>query len=161
MAKKSIPTLVLDVDGVLNRCGKSAQGLEHEQCELLREIIKTTGCHVVVSSTWRKTEWQRERLIKLLLGMGATIAGWTPILDFKANEDSLVVSAVPKDQEITAWLKDHPEVTRYVVLDDDIGPGSLVDGHLVQTQSFVGLTRELADECIKRLNCASLAPADP
>ena len=54
--------LFLDVDGVLNRCGKSAQGLEEDKVALLKQIVAATGCRIVLSSTWRKTQHQRERI---------------------------------------------------------------------------------------------------
>jgi hypothetical protein len=53
--------------------------------------------------------------------------------------------------EIAEWLDDHPEVTHFVILDDDQDMEDLMD-HLILIDPEVGLTDADADEVIKRLN---------
>lgn len=57
--------LFLDVDGVLNCCGRSGQGLMSDKVELLSEIVLSTGCELVISSTWRNYEEPRMRLMRM------------------------------------------------------------------------------------------------
>lgn len=135
--------LFLDVDGVLNRCGMSAQGLESDKLGLLRRIIMETGCNVVLSSTWRKFD-------RLLVRIKAEIElhDVTPCLD---EIQGGLWTAQPRGMEISTWLGNHPQVERYVILDDDSDMGALKP-HLVGTQSFIGLTPRIAAEVIERLN---------
>ena len=142
------PHLFLDVDGVLNHFGRCGQGLETDKCELLREIVAATGCHIVLSSTWRKQGDACGRIVRLLDGIGATFAGCTPVLD--CRQPSGLWTAVTRGQEIAAWLEVHPEVTRCVIVDDDEDMAPL-RAHLVLTNSFEGLTPAHAAKILQRL----------
>lgn len=143
--------LFLDIDGVLNRCGLTPRGcdeLEPHLCSLLWEIIQATACRVVVSSTWRKFPRELERLTTVAAKLGIEIKDATPIHD-RRLESGLWVSPARGD-EIEDWLDQHPEVTRFVILDDDADMGAMTP-HLLRTESFVGLTPEIAKEAIRRL----------
>jgi hypothetical protein len=48
----------------------------------------------------------------------------------------------PRCEELTSWLRKHPEVTRYVVLDDD--DDCLDELPLFQPSTKTGLTPEMA-----------------
>lgn len=54
-----------------------------------------------------------------------------------------------RGDEINAWLKDHPEVTKYAILDDDCD--FYDDQPLFQTTFQYGLTDEIAEAVIKHL----------
>jgi len=57
-----------------------------------------------------------------------------------------------RGDEIEAWLNEHPEVKKFVILDDDNDMRNLMD-HLIQTDFYKkGLTSELADKAIEILN---------
>src|SRR4051812_18579144 len=51
--------LFLDVDGVLNRVGTKERcpngciGVEPDLCARLERVVSSTGCSIVLSSTWR------------------------------------------------------------------------------------------------------------
>lgn len=147
---KDKPNIVifLDVDGVLNRCGKSSQGLETDKCDLLAEIVRATGAGIVVSSTWRKMEHQRERLVRLFYQIEAVCMGWTPVLE--KPQHSGIYTAPERGVEIQAWLDAHPDVVGFVIIDDGSDMAHLME-YLVQTESYTGLTREIADAVIQRL----------
>jgi hypothetical protein len=49
----------------------------------------------------------------------------------------------PRRDEILAWLKDHPDVTRYVIIDDE--DDELDDLPLFQPSARTGLTEKIAD----------------
>lgn len=148
--------LFLDVDGVLNRVGTRERsphgtyGVEMEKVKLLRDIVAATNCKIVVSSTWRKYD-DLMAYLREQLGGGASsqIVGETPVLDRRA-ESGLYVAKVRGD-EIQAWLDENPEVTRFVIVDDDSDMAHLAP-HLVKTNGREGLTAELAETVIRRLN---------
>jgi len=101
---------------------------------LLNEITDKTGALIVISSTWRKG-----RDLTFFDGYGLTgnIIDKTPILDDKERGD-----------EIAAWLEKHPQYTRFVILDDDSDMSDLID-NLIQTDTDMGLTREITDKVLE------------
>jgi len=109
------------------------------QCvKLLNEITDKTGAQIVISSSWRKSS----RELSFFFGRGITgdMIGMTPELDGKQRGD-----------EIAAWLKEHPQYTRFVILDDETDMAHLMD-RLVLTDTDTGLTREIADEVLEKLS---------
>ena len=139
--------LFLDVDGVLNQCGHF-QDVLTSKAQLLRRIVVETSCSIVVSSTWRRNADTRKLLVQLLMENDVSIHDWTPQLD-KITDHGL--HSIPeRGHEIQAWLDSHPEVTRFVILDDAADMAHLME-HLVQTESFTGLTEALTREVIRRL----------
>jgi hypothetical protein len=142
--------LFLDVDGVLNRCGLSGQGLEEDKLDLLKHITEATGCEIVVSSTWRMFGHRMDQLRRALYWRGIPDPiGTTPV---HPRTSGTLYIADTRGKEIKAWMRDseeQPEV--FVILDDDADMGGLLS-HLVKTESFTGLTPEIAQEVIQRLN---------
>lgn len=134
------PVLFLDVDGVLNRCGLSGQGLETDKCDRLADLCRHTSCQVVVSSTWRKREHQMRRLLHMFLHRGIRCIGETPqlVAERKLLDGSMLLTAKPRRDEIRAWLSAHPGVTRYAILDDDPNADD-GNGRFVRTNSDDGL----------------------
>ena len=141
--------IFLDVDGVLNRCGASSQGLEEDKLLLLKQIIHATGAKVVISSTWRKIPRQLHRLCSTLLSYDADIIGSTPVLDTKEG-DSPIIHSKSRGEEIQAWLNTHPNPDQFIIIDDGSDMGTL-SNHLVQTNSYSGLTRGAAKLAIALL----------
>ncbi len=138
----SAPVLFLDVDGVLNRCGKSHQGIEDDKLALLRRIIIETECRIVLSSTWRLFERNLQRIKKEI-----ELHDVTP--DLSERTGAIYISKQRGD-EIQAWLDTNP-ADCFCILDDDADMGELLP-HLVKTDSFTGLTPDLACEVINRLS---------
>lgn len=143
--------IFLDVDGVLNRCGKSEvkSGLEVHLAGRLERVIEATGAGIVVSSTWRKYDHLRDRLTAFLGGMGAVLRGWTPVSDMKT--EGCIYTAVERGVEIQQWLDANPGVTRFAIIDDDSDMAHLKDAHF-KTESFTGLTDPIADAVVRHLN---------
>lgn len=135
--------LFLDVDGVLNRWG-SAQPFDAELVDELSRVVRLSGASVCVSSTWRKLETHRERLLGVLTQIGAPVVGWTPDLGAAADEGNLYIE---RGEEIQAWLDGHPEVSQFVILDDNDDMAHLAH-RLVLTNGYTGLTRDKGDEVI-------------
>jgi hypothetical protein len=141
------PILFLDVDGVLNRCGMSNQGLETDKCDLLADLCRNTGCQVVVSSTWRWIPHCYERLLAMFQSRGIPHAGKTECMSAPTGatraDGVAILRQVPRRDEIAEWLSWHPEVTRYAIVDDDSDADDGT-GRYVKTGSFEGLTPEKA-----------------
>lgn len=145
--------LFLDIDGVLNShrtvyaFGGFAHGLspeavamfDHVALALVRNLCRTSGAGVVLSSSWRKLHpWAQ---IGTALGL--------PIIDATPSLGTI------RGAEIDAWLQLHPEVTHYAIVDDDSDMLPKQSAHFVQTNARDGLTMTNFEEL-----CAILE-ADP
>lgn len=123
---KRIPTkvLFLDVDGTLipmraYRFAKPRPGRDHGQFRVMDPVAVATilsllcrsDAVIVLSSVWRKDD--RTLLFARFAENG--------IMPDQFHEDycTPVFSDCTRGDEIRAWLRDHPEVTTYAVLDDE------------------------------------------
>jgi hydroxymethylpyrimidine pyrophosphatase-like HAD family hydrolase len=123
--------IFLDIDGVLNSGGArgytaGTHGIEPELLAIFKALVKRTGAQVVLSSSWRKSESAKAQLREA----GLTWIGETP--NFKYIE---------RGEEIDAWLRLHPKVTHYAIIDDD--HDMLAWQPFFKTDWEVGLTYEI------------------
>lgn len=136
--------LFLDVDGVLNTSkAVTIMSLSRPRMSRLRKIIHETGCVLVLSSTWRKHSDGLDKLKKAGLKFhGMTSHGWR-----KADGKWSI-----RGDEIQLFLEQHPEITRYAIVDDD---SDMLDSQLrnfFQTTVEHGLTETHAHRIIHHLN---------
>ena len=132
--------LFLDVDGVVN-CVTTSQrhrgfiGIDPIMAFLVGKIQLDTGCEVVLSSDWRHSKDARDEVRK-------------QVVDFIDVTPS--IPGAIRGREVKAWLKDHPEVTKHAILDDnsDFDP----DQPLFKTSWSVGLTDKIAKAVTNHLN---------
>mgnify|MGYP007026551141 CR=1 FL=1 len=96
-----------------------------------------TGCKVVLSSSWRHHPEGRQNVSERV----------TELFDITPTLGKY------RGDEVLAWLDQHPEVTKYAILDDDM------DFYVYQAPNFFktrfmeeGLTDEIAEAVIKHLN---------
>ncbi len=135
--------LFLDIDGVVN-CITTAQrhrgtiGIDPYMALLVDRIVQATGAKIVLSSTWRLWESSRQE-VRRQVGEFIDV---TP-----------EIGGAIRGQEIAEWLKGHPEVMRYAILDDD--SDMLPDQPFFKTSWAVGLTQEIADQVIQYLNTSA------
>lgn len=151
--------IFLDIDGVLNLYCESRD--EYGCCfhqhlvDNLKRLIDKTGAKIVISSTWRfsglvimKEMWEKRNLPGEVIGI-------TP--NFMKHYGTTLC----RGKEIDSYLEEHPEITNYVILDDD----SDMEPH--QLKNFVmtsgntdhsdpvdigyGLTKECTDLAIEIL----------
>lgn len=130
------PILFLDFDGVLHPTGGRATGVPFSQVPLLEALLREprfAAVKIVVSSTWRET-YSLGRLRQVFApDMQDRVIDVTPALDDYDGPHQ-------RHAEICAWLKAHPEVTRWTVLDDHVhGFPRHWHGHVVFTDSHLGL----------------------
>jgi hypothetical protein len=124
--------IFLDIDGVLNSDStpnprKFPYIVDDRLLARFRELVSRTGATVVLSSTWRVDP------------VGRLAAEF-----YKVPFDDICpdVPNAPRCEEMQSWLRQHPEVTRYAVLDDD--DDCLDELPLFQPSSRTGLTEEIA-----------------
>jgi len=136
--------LFLDVDGVLNTSNllsslfisdKRSDPVCLDRLVMVKRIVDSTGCVVVLSSSWRLTDTLRNRITTEAANAGVKIYDITPDLP---TED--------RDIEILTWCELN-SVKTYAILDDL----SLPDPNLFQTTMLDGLTNKIADSIIKHL----------
>lgn len=130
--------IFLDIDGVLNNYDTPGELIcwDPELVKILNRIIKETDAKIVLSSTWRQIDYRCDAIKN---DMKINYIGKTPKLWKK------------RGVEIQTWLDENPGVEKFVILDDDSDMVHLMS-HLLQTDGEFGLTNEIADEAIKRLN---------
>lgn len=114
---------------------------ERAICQL-RRIVETTGAEIVLASSWRWYKEQRNTVHKQLKRKNIDFIDTTPI------EITIKMS---RADEINAWLKKHPEIDNYVILDDEEIKDIKLIPHLVKTTFKHGLTRDKAEQAIKIL----------
>lgn len=132
--------LFLDIDGVLN-CSTTPVNdmwpLDPYKVLLLHRILDQTGAYVVLSSAWRHSA----------LGMGVVEDAIVP----HKLIDKTPSFATIRGEEIKAWLRKHPDVEQYAILDDDDDMLSRQMPHFFQTSWKEGLTEEIAEAVTKHL----------
>lgn len=133
--------LFLDIDGVVN-CrsnfgNPNFTGVDPKLAELVKLIVKNTKCGVVLSSSWRHSERGKNHIKKELL----------PFIDITGNCCSGI-----RGVEIYNWLKEHKEVERYAILDDEGDMLLWQKDNFFQTSFETGITEEIAKAVIEHLN---------
>ena len=133
--------LFLDIDGVVN-CSATRQrfmgcwGIDPKLVAIVKDIIKKTGCKVVLSSSWRlDADFNAEARKKV-----CDFIDITP--DNRGRSD--------RGCEVIAWLAKHKEVEAYAILDDNSDFHN--DQHLFRTDILIGITPAIADKVIAHLN---------
>ena len=132
--------IFLDIDGVLN-CSKTYNPrklpyvIDHKLLNRFERLLQRTKAKVVLSSTWR---YDPAGLFSAK-HQGIPFIGFTPDMPRK-----------PRRDEILAWLKDHPKVARYVVIDDD--DDELDELPLFQPSAATGLTDKIVKGVVDYLD---------
>ena len=158
---KEKKVIFLDVDGVLNytlwyiddRNPGNLNGQEGDLdplcIEKINKLCEETGAEIVLSSDWRIDNRAFVRLEKAGLHK---ILDKTPISIFDTR--GLIYNSI-RGEEIQIWLKEHPEVCNYVIIDDRTDFTEEQLSHFVHVNSYKGLTEE---NCQLALNILSRCP---
>lgn len=114
--------IFLDIDGVLNeditpsRTKSRVIFIDEEKLLRLKRIVDATGAEIVLSSTWRYDRDDARyngdflELQTAFHEVGLDFYSYTPV-------DAI---GIRRGMEIKAWLGLHPEVKRYIILDDEL-----------------------------------------
>lgn len=145
----NIKIIFLDIDGVLvtrhSICRPLTKDHYHrfqKSCvKELNRIVRRTEAKIVVSSTWRKHDWDEVLQHLADEGIVADVIGKTPSLN----------SGI-RGREIGVWLSTYKmSISSFVILDDDSDMEDLMP-RLVQTSMKGGLRRCHSDMAIQLLN---------
>jgi hypothetical protein len=151
--------IFLDFDGVLNSAASFSmeERIPKDQrtfpvmeslcrvCASNFQIIldEVPDAKVVISSTWREhfdLDWIRAKLSSYGIDSSKVIDK-TPVYAVGCRGD-----------EIQEWLDDHPEVTEFVIIDDNwIGRDFDMKGKVVATEWMTGLLLQQAFEAVYKL----------
>lgn len=146
--------IFLDVDGVLNSRvdfdkpngnGRSMYALNKDMIERIHKLEEHTNAKIVLSSTWRCYDEAKLELDKA----GIKFIDITPIGNIKEEWQG---NYVRRGSEIKAWLDMHPEVKKYVIIDDD---GDMLEeqmSNFVMTYFYTGFQDEHLEKAIRILN---------
>lgn len=167
---QGLKVIMLDIDGVLNseesihrRIKMARQGyLDRDEADFpvtpmvgyLNKIIEYTNAKIVISSTWRilhplegTDESKGTRFRKGLKDIFKQSGILGEIIDITPNKKSGI-----RGEEIKEWLNNHPEVTNYVILDDNSDMLEEQLPYFIQTTWKKGLEEQHADKAIEILN---------
>jgi antitoxin component HigA of HigAB toxin-antitoxin module len=139
-----VKVLFLDIDGVVNKQenfnptnNPGPYPLDSYCAFLVGKIQLETGCEVVLSSSWRLHPEGMENVSKRVV----RLLDRTPSLPYPE----------PRGAEIAQWLDEHPEVTKYAIVDDDADMLVEQVDNFFKTDFNDGLTDLIADAIIKHL----------
>lgn len=145
--------IFLDIDGVLNedttptRTKSRVIFIDQDKLLRLKRIVEATQAKIVLSSTWRYDRDDARyngdflELQETFQKVGLDFYSYTP-------EDVL---GIRRGMEIKAWLGIHPEVDRFIILDDelfDFEERGLLPWLVKTDFADSGLTEALAQEAI-------------
>ena len=151
--------IFLDIDGVMNSAEfynrKSASSwewahmigkylsysIDPDKVALLNKIIDATGAMVVLSGSWRLGP-PVPALKEDFKQVGIDVFDRCPCWD----------KFIPRSEIVDAWLKEHPEVESYVIIDDNDQFNEEQHERFILTDEQVGLTEENTQTAIKILN---------
>jgi hypothetical protein len=124
--------IFLDIDGVLNckdtpNPRKFPYIVDPKLLKRFKRLLERTGAKVVLSSTWRYDP----------AGLFSAKHWGVPFVDVIPD-----LPKKPRRDEIMTWLKRHPKVQRFVVIDDE--DDELDQLPLFQPSAATGLTDEIA-----------------
>ena len=118
--------IFLDIDGVLvtrnsikyqylNFPDDTSIRFSKNAVRNLNKLIRLTKAKIVISSTWRLFH-SLEELQNIFKKQGIT----GKIISTTSIERAPVEEDIPRGQKIADWLARHPEVEKYVIIDDDV-----------------------------------------
>jgi hypothetical protein len=130
---KAHKVIFLDIDGVLN-CKRTPNPrklpyvVDPALLARFKRLVERSGADVVLSSTWRYDP----------AGLFSAKHWGIPFADVIPD-----MPKRPRRDEILAWLEQHPDVDRFVVIDDD--DDELDELPLFQPSHRIGLTEKIVE----------------
>jgi hypothetical protein len=140
--------IFLDIDGVLNNDNHiyhyGNNYIDNNLLNLFIAIVKSTESEVVLSSSWKISENKKKILFNKLSKFNIKI------LDsiIPQNKDGWINTS----DEIQYWLKNHPQVSRFAILDDDVEMQYNIEEGFFKTDPAIGLTEDLSIDIIDYVN---------
>lgn len=150
--------IFLDIDGVLNseewdRYVQSfTYGARFNSCYLLSQemilrlqnVVFQTNAEIVLTSSWRTNERAMCALTRQL-----------SLYHLHLQDTTLYSTYNTRADDIHEWLRSHPDVHSYAIVDDyddGFSNDEVLVTHFVQTNYFQGLTSEEAEKIVEILS---------
>ena len=155
--------IFLDIDGVLNSeeflKNNKNEMIDRNNVNILKSIISKTEAVILMSSGWRlwfddnmmPKDGESQCLYDILCQANIKLFGKTPDFSTEEIRTKKTFSHV-KAKEIIAWLSEHEEANKYVVLDDLDLKNEEINSHLVRTNAQVGITEDDAMRVIDMIS---------
>lgn len=157
--------IFLDVDGVLNcttsksRC-MNYVGIDADKIRRLKEIVDTTDAKIVLTTTWK--DHYEVGAYKQIEKSAKYLNNKFRKYELKVYDKTSEKRWVDRALGIFNWLDEHPEVTHWLILDDDRFVNyddPRIEPHWVKTfWTGHGLTDAGKDAAIKILNGELIGP---
>lgn len=142
--------IFLDIDGVLNTPKLLKKFgfdfIDDILVALVARIVNETGAKIVLSSTWRIEEKNKQLVQEALAQRNLEIHDSTPVITRSGGWES--AGWVERREEIQAWLNNN-EVTKFAIIDD--WDDASIEGSFFKTNEDVGLTVSIAEQIIEHL----------
>ena len=151
--------LFLDMDGVLSTprawCVQTHLPYPDRWVDpvatcMLNMACARSGAVMVVSSTWR-LHYSRDGWLKCMHRWGLTCGLHA---DWRTPDRARACDV--RGREIQRWLDAHPEITEYVILDDDSDMLEHQLTRLVCTDSHDGMMMRHHIKCLELFGCSAL-----
>jgi HAD domain in Swiss Army Knife RNA repair proteins len=119
------PVIFLDIDGVLNRSSSKSNRhtIDPTLLDRFKRLRTALDARVVFVSTWRHELGGARRAHDLGIPFEDVVPDLRPC---------------SRGDEVRAWLRSHPDVTRFVIMDDD--DDGYGDMPLFQPNPYMGLS---------------------
>lgn len=157
--------IFLDIDGVLNVIGQGhdefGQIFHQHFMDNLKRIVDETGAKIIMSSSWRHAGLVKMQAMWEKRGLAGELIGVTPDL-WRRVKDEEYHERLQRGDEIQVILNLRPEITNYVILDDDQDMLDSQLGNFVCCSNNInhpdcidigyGLTNECTNKAIRILN---------
>lgn len=149
-----IKVIFLDFDGVINDIHFQDVLVNPLFVMELKKLTNITGAKIVVTSNRRndflsdnlfllEQSFCYKQIIKPLLQLGIKIYDYTPFIEAKKEET--------RELEIEAYLREHPEIEEFVIIEDDYVMQRLYD-HQVFIEYSDGFVSKYVEPAAKILN---------
>ncbi len=132
-----------------NNTLESKWELDTNKQKLIKEICEKTDSKIVISSSWRRYD-----LKSTYDGMEK----WHPDFPYILKEYTIDVTTrrcpygYMRGYEIKYYLEQHPDVTNYLILDDDTDMLDEQKEHFIKTDTYNGISEDNVNKTIKILN---------
>ncbi len=142
--------IFLDIDGVLNNKADWSRPYTFNKYNLntfdnlLRVLNKQLGrnIHIILTSSWKNSINDK----KLFLPLNIILSSYNAIIFEKTDN----TEGKSRQEEIEHYLKQHPEISEYLILDDDEKLYyNISNKHIFLTDYKAGLTADNVKKIIK------------
>ena len=141
--------IFLNIDGVLSNDNHTYHYgnnyIDDNLLNLFAAVVKSTSSEVVLSSIWKNSTNKVSSLISKLSKYNIKI------LEIISP---LGQNWINPSEEIKKWLQNHPQVTKYVIIDNSLELFDSFKENLFATDPELGITEVLALDIIDHMNYA-------